>query len=176
MDYREILSQYGELRALTFRTMPDRNVRIGGEHFSLDLKQDSKMPNAINVAGDVIHIVDKNSRTTCSFCGKPEHLRYQCQGMKRERTLALERRAEEELKEQEKQKEAKPQEEEDMEEDPTNLNTFPADATITSHVGSESEEYDNSRRTTNTTTTTITSRVAGDTEKNLVKHITGGQR
>ena len=138
VDYREILSQYGELRALTFRTMPDRNVRIGGAHFSLDLKQDSKIPNAINVAGDVIHIVDKNARTTCSFCGKTGHLRYQCQGMKRERTLALERRAEEELKEQEKQKEvevAAPQEEdereeEDMEEDLTPCpQTHPSPAT-----------------------------------------------
>lgn len=100
VDYREILSQYMEMRALTFRTMPDRNVRIRSAHFSLDLKEGCKMPNAINVAGDVIHIVDKNLRTTCSFCGKHGHLRYQCQGMKRERTLQLERRAEAELKEQ----------------------------------------------------------------------------
>ena len=36
VDYQEILSQYGELRALTFRKMPDRDVRTGGANFSLN--------------------------------------------------------------------------------------------------------------------------------------------
>ena len=100
VDYREILSQYGELRALTFQKMPDRDVPTGGAHFLLDLKDGCKMPNALQIAGDTIHIVDKNSRTKCSFCGKHGHLRYQCQGMKRKRTLLLERGAEAELNEQ----------------------------------------------------------------------------
>ena len=82
-DFRSILGQYGEVKTLEFQTLRKPNgqrtkIRTSGLSFSLVLAPGRKVPDAVDVRGQPIWIIDKNSPKNCSTCGKSGHLRQNC--------------------------------------------------------------------------------------------------